>query len=443
MKKSLTPPRQWPALLAVAGLLVFGGWRLSSSLNSTDQSLYALGMGSNQSLQLGGQKADRAVNQLSTLELPTELVNAQLTSLKAGHYHTLLLTKDGQVYAFGSNALKAVSPSNSQTIGNATRVTFPELAPGEVITQIDTSRDHNIALTNHGRVYTWGSNYTAQLGDGTNTDRGEPRLVHNVPKASFATAGYRHSAVITENGEVWGWGGSCTDQSFSEAEALAGKLGENISALGAYGSTTQADLTAKDPGECTTQVSTFVQSKTPKKLTGFAGKPVELSAGYGHLLVRTEDGKLYSAGCNSFQQLGRTKANKSANNLAEVPLPQPITHVSAGFRHTVVLLKDGTVMTWGYNGPATALHVDSREFTVLTPTKVDTPDKMLDIEAAHDTTFALTTQHNLMGWGQDDAEAFWGMQTSRDIHTMGTVKNSKDVASAGMQHLLVLETADD
>ncbi len=260
-----------------------------------------------------------------------------------------------------------------------------------------------------------------------------------MPKIAYITAGYRHSAVIAESGELYGWGGSCADQALAEAKSTIAQLGEGISALGAYGSVVQADLTSRDPGECATQGSTFVQSKTPQRLQGMNGRAAEISAGYGHLLARTEDGALYSAGCNSFEQLGRIKATgPRKNDLAKVNLPGKITKLSAGFRHSVVLLDDGTVWVWGYNGFGSALHVDSREFTIREPGKVKIADKVSVIEAAHDTTFVLTATGKLLGWGQDDAQAFWGMQTSREIHEKGTVPKGVSAISAGMQHVVVL-----
>lgn len=141
----------WQLSLVVGVVVLFGLLRLGSSMLGKGVSLQVLGLGNNGNLQLGGQNKDRSAATPEPLQLEKDMSSRDFVSAKAGHYHTLLLTKDGEVYAFGSNALLAVSPNPTQLMGKPIRVTFPGLAANEKITQIDTSRDHNIALTSMGQ----------------------------------------------------------------------------------------------------------------------------------------------------------------------------------------------------------------------------------------------------------------------------------------------------
>jgi alpha-tubulin suppressor-like RCC1 family protein len=390
-------------------------------------------LGFNNHLQRGGVRKDQNSRVLEPLELTPQSASQHYTSVKAGTHHTLLLTTDGQVYMLGS-LIKLEADQ-----GKPKLLTFPGLASDEHIVQIDTSRDHNIALTSQGRVYTWGNNYMAQLGDGTNKDRAMPALVQNLPKASYVTAGYRHSAIITIGGSVYAWGGSCSSEALSEAQVLIEKARANIAALGGYTSTSQADLKSNDVEDCTTQASTFVQSKTPQKLVGLGGKKaMNLSAGYGHLMVTTDGGELYSAGCNTFQQLGRTKGSDAKrNDLYQVNLPDKVTAIAAGFRHSSVLLRDGSVWAWGYNGPlGDTLIPGNGDSNISQPLKMPLDEGVLSIEAAHDTTFAVTKSLKIIGWGQDDAKAFWD-SNKPNVHQLGTATSDKTLLSGGPVHLLV------
>lgn len=425
---------QWLVCLCVVAVLVFGGVRLASTIQDNVRSTDIQSLGLNSHLQRGGVRKDQNSRVLEPLELTSQSANQRYISVKAGTYHTLLLTDDGQVSMTGTLVNLEPAQSKPKTI------TFPGLTNDERIVQVDTSRHHNIALTSQGRVYTWGNNYMAQLGDGTNKDRATPVLVQNLPRASQVAVGYRHSAVITTDGSVYAWGGSCSSEALSEAQVLIEQAKANLTALGGYTSTSQADLKTNDVEDCTTQASTFVQSKTPQKLIGLGSqKATGLSAGYGHLLVMTDSRELYSAGCNTFQQLGRIKGSDTKrNDLYRVELPEKLTAIAAGFRHSSVLLQDGSVWAWGYNGPmGNALIPGNGDSEIDQPLKVPLDESIVSIEAAHDTTFAVTKSLKIIGWGQDDAKAFWA-SNEPNIHQLGTAANKKTSLSGGMQHLLVL-----
>lgn len=422
------------AIATVIALL--GGIRLLASLSENASAYQVLTRGLNGSLQMGGSDTTRKATDLSALQLNREVADLTFVDAKAGHHHTILLTDAGAVYSVGDS-----SPPSGTPNSNARKVEFPYLRDNERIASIDTFRDHNIALTSEGRVYTWGSNYTGQLGEDSNTDRIDPLLVERLPKVAQVAAGYRHSVAITEDGSVYAWGGSCSTVALSQAQQMIGQAASNITALGSYGSTTQADLATNHTEDCTTQGSTFVQSKTPVKLKGLEGKATQVAAGYGHLLVLNERGEVYSAGCNTHKQLGRVKETDQVtkNDLAKVALPAAVTQVSAGYRHSAVLLDDGAVWAWGYNGPnGKALLVDDTAQAVVEPHKATTDQKFTMIDAAHDTTFGVTRELAIIGWGQDDAKAFWDSEPS-EPQMIGTAPGSDVKLSASMLHILVLE----
>ncbi|HEX8390211.1 MAG TPA: hypothetical protein VF597_02230, partial [Candidatus Saccharimonadales bacterium] len=371
--------------------------------------------------------------------LPDSLAHEVISGVAAGAHHSLLLTAKGDVYALGENVFHTVSKSDAQTVSEPTKVWFEGLRQDEKITQLDSSRDHNIALTSQGRVYTWGSNFNGQLGDGGHGTLNSPKLVKGAPKATQIAAGYRHSAIITDKGEVYGWGGVCTKEDTTSALQLIEQAASGISALGGYGSTEHAALTSHDIEDCTTVASTFVQSTTPQKLDGLTGMAKQISIGYGHILVMTESGEIYSAGCNTYRQLGRDKAaDATKNELRKVQLPATASQMSAGYRHSAVILQNGSSYAWGYNGPVQSLGVDSAESTVSQPTKVQSDSRFEQIEAGQDATFATTNADAIIGWGQDDVEAFWEPEEQADKHIIVRTGPRVGFLSAGFEHLLIL-----
>ena len=63
-----------------------------------------------------------------------------------------------------------------------------------------------MALTNDGKVWTWGDNSSGQIGDGTNTSRNNPTLVSGLDNVVAITAGFGHAGAIKSDGSIWVWG---------------------------------------------------------------------------------------------------------------------------------------------------------------------------------------------------------------------------------------------
>ena len=90
-------------------------------------------------------------------------------------YHTLALTNDNEVYAWGYNEDGELGDGNSGDSITPVQV----LGKGGVgflssVTQITAGAYHNVALQSGGTIYTWGYNGEGQLGDGTKINRSTP-----------------------------------------------------------------------------------------------------------------------------------------------------------------------------------------------------------------------------------------------------------------------------
>lgn len=72
------------------------------------------------------------------------------------------------------------------------------------VSSISFGRDHGCALRD-GAVLCWGHNWLGQLGDGTLTDRPEPRVVE-LPPIRAVDAGELRSCAVDEHDRIWCWG---------------------------------------------------------------------------------------------------------------------------------------------------------------------------------------------------------------------------------------------
>ncbi len=154
---------------------------------------------------LSGQLGDGTFAQRN---MPVQVLSLSgVIAVAAGYEHSLALKGDGTLWAWGRN--------NAGQLGDATTLTrnvpvqVSPLFSGDV-SAIAAGQYHSLALTNAGAVWSWGSNYLGQLGDGTNTNRHSPVPVVGLSDVtSLAQIGLGlHSMALKMDGTVWAWGAS-------------------------------------------------------------------------------------------------------------------------------------------------------------------------------------------------------------------------------------------
>jgi alpha-tubulin suppressor-like RCC1 family protein len=128
-----------------------------------------------------------------------------VTAVGAGAFHSLALTRSGQVLAWGQNASGELGDGTS--IDRATPVAVA-LPAGTTVTAVSAGAAHSLALTSTGSVLAWGANDHGQLGNGTTSDSPAPVAVALPPgvAAAAVSAGADHSLALTAGSQVWAWG---------------------------------------------------------------------------------------------------------------------------------------------------------------------------------------------------------------------------------------------
>ncbi|MDG0811131.1 RCC1 domain-containing protein [Cohnella rhizosphaerae] len=82
-----------------------------------------------------------------------------------------------------------------------------EASSSVVIAQIAASPLHALVLTESGEVYGWGSNANGALGDGTDEARTEDLTkAQGLPAIKAVSTGYLSSYALTNEGELYAWG---------------------------------------------------------------------------------------------------------------------------------------------------------------------------------------------------------------------------------------------
>ncbi|WGD38144.1 hypothetical protein [Lysinibacter sp. HNR] len=279
------------------------------------------------------------------VDMSGALAGERVTQVSMGQSNTLALTESGKLFAWGdsttgSNGNGRTSPTRQTT---PVPVTMTGALAGEQVTQIAMGTGNALVLTESGKLFSWGSGTSGELGNGAFSNASTPVPV----SMTGALAGeqviqidtYQGSvAVLTESGKLVTWG--------------AGTLGQLGNGTTANSSVPVAvDLTGELAGEHVTQLSvgfsvTAVITESQKLFTWGSGtdgrlgngtlqpaltptavimtgalkkeKPLRVMAGQGGRVI-TESGKLFSWGQGLYGQLGNETTENAVEPVAAHP----------------------------------------------------------------------------------------------------------------------------
>jgi YD repeat-containing protein len=65
---------------------------------------------------------------------------------------------------------------------------------------------HTVVVTPDGNVWAWGANGNGQLGDGTTTGKTTPTQSTSMTDVIAVAAGASHTLALRDDGTVWAWG---------------------------------------------------------------------------------------------------------------------------------------------------------------------------------------------------------------------------------------------
>ena len=177
--------------------------------------LFAFGRGGDGQLGLG----DRSNRYVPVEVGQGRLRGAIVTYAATGSTHSGLVTVDGAVWTWGCGHRGRLGHNDLQD----------ELLPRELEGQFGGARAlslaaggvHTIVVTTCGAVWSCGGGYHGQLGVGSRADRHAPVRVGGEEafghaKVRMVACGYFYNVAVTEEGAVWSWG-----------SGRGGKLGHN------------------------------------------------------------------------------------------------------------------------------------------------------------------------------------------------------------------------
>jgi hypothetical protein len=149
-------------------------------------------------------KSKHSVHKLS---LTQYLSDKQIIDFCCGRCYSLVLTHCGQVYAWNH-----IDSIDSAQVGDASNQLIPiktNAFNDEKVIQISCGYWHSMALTESGRVFSWGSNDFGQLARiNNNEDGNKPSIVSLSNKIAIKkiSCGQCHSLLLSQNGDIYWFG---------------------------------------------------------------------------------------------------------------------------------------------------------------------------------------------------------------------------------------------
>jgi alpha-tubulin suppressor-like RCC1 family protein len=289
-------------------------------------------------------------------------------AVAAGGAHTVVLLDDGRVYTFGLNDYGQLGHSPAAAASSS-----PQLVaglPADVV-KVAASHFHTLALTRSGELWAFGRNKERQLGLGADA----PAAVRAPSRVQLddvvgVAAGARHSLAVTRSGALYSWGArellglgaerwSLLAARFEHAPRLVRALrGVRVCALaagGAHSAVTDADGRLYVFGDNSfNQLGAHVgrAAAEPVAVAGVHAV-ASVAAGSLHTVTASHDGDVHAWGANECGALGLGLRDTGPANEQATPSRVPgvaLTAVSAGWKHSAGITAAGDLFAWGWGG---------------------------------------------------------------------------------------------
>ncbi|MEJ1285487.1 hypothetical protein NN561_016481 [Cricetulus griseus] len=286
-------------------------------------------------------------------------------TIEAGQYCTFVISTDGSVRACGKGSYGRLGLGDSNNQSTLKKLTFEPHRSIKKVSSSKGSDGHTLAFTTEGEVFSWGDGDYGKLGHGNSSTQKYPKLIQGPLQGKVVvcvSAGYRHSAAVTEDGELYTWG-----------EGDFGRLGHGDS-----------------------------NSRNIPTLVKDISNVGEVSCGSSHTIALSKDGRtVWSFGGGDNGKLGHGDTNRVYKpKVIEALQGMFIRKVCAGSQSSLALTSTGQVYAWGCGA---CLGCGSSEATALRPKLIEelAATRIVDISIGDSHCLSLSHDNEVYAWGNN------------------------------------------
>uniref|UniRef100_A0A8C8A5J7 Regulator of chromosome condensation (RCC1) and BTB (POZ) domain containing protein 2 n=1 Tax=Oryzias sinensis TaxID=183150 RepID=A0A8C8A5J7_9TELE len=201
---ALLPPEE---LRLIRQACVFGSAANEALYVTVNDEVYA--WGHNGYSQLGNGTTNHG---LTPALVSTNLLGKRVTEVACGSHHTIALTADGEVFAWGYNNSGQVGSGSTANQPTPRRVS--SCLQSKVVVNVGCGQLCSMAVLDNGEIYGWGYNCNGQLGLGNNGNQQTPCRIAALQGVNVVqvACGYAHTLALTDEGFVYAWGANSYGQ---------------------------------------------------------------------------------------------------------------------------------------------------------------------------------------------------------------------------------------
>ncbi|MCD9645409.1 hypothetical protein HAX54_034291 [Datura stramonium] len=287
--------------------------------NSAATEVFSWGSGVNYQLGTGNAHIQKLPCKVDSLH------GSDIKLVSAAKFHSAAVTACGELYTWGfGRGGRLGHPDFDIHSGQAAVITPRKVIFGlgaRRVKAVAAAKHHTVIATEAGEVFTWGSNREGQLGYTSVDTQPTPRRVSSLrSKIVAVAAANKHTAVVSDLGEVFTWG--CNKE---------GQLG--------YGTSNSASNYAP-------RVVEYLKGKV------FVG----VAAAKYHTIVLGSDGEVFTWG-HRLVTAKRVVIGRILKKMGNIPLKfhrkerLHVVAIAAGTTHSMALTEDGTLFYWVSSDP--------------------------------------------------------------------------------------------
>ncbi|XP_062026941.1 RCC1 domain-containing protein RUG3, mitochondrial isoform X1 [Rosa rugosa] len=154
-----------------------------------------------------GLGPNRGPNEGGGLSIPSKVkaLPMPVAAVSCGGFFTMVLTENGELWNWGANSNFELG--RGDRVGGWQPKPVPSLV-GVRIIQVASGGYHSIALTDEGKVLSWGHGGHGQLGNSSVQNQKTPTVVKALTdeRVIYIACGGSSSAAITDTGKLYMWG---------------------------------------------------------------------------------------------------------------------------------------------------------------------------------------------------------------------------------------------
>ena len=324
------------------------------------------------------------------IELGVNASEVKVKAVELSDFHQAVVTEDKSFYTWGSNS--------SGQVGNGSKTYADTPVPvkgleDEIISDVRLYEKNSMAITADGKLYIWGDNSYGKLGNGTKDGISTvAKQVSGLPNVVDARmGGFQNSVVaaIARNRTLYMWGNNASAQ-----------LGDG------------------------TQTSSYVPIQ-PK-----FERPVQIkqvAMGRQHTIALSEDGDVYTWGWNNSGQLGNGTTT-SSNTPVQIQIGEgvQVSRVYADDYTSAALTTDGQLYVWGKND--CGQFGDGSVTNSSTPVKVELSNSVKEFVLYDSSCMVCLEDGTVWAWGSSDSNRRLGTGETGNLLKPNQVKNLTSIS---------------